>query len=443
MNFIFFSLGVMFLQLVHILMNYVLFKKKEFFYFFLAFVALTIFFIIRIYLFLNDDIDLGVKEKYVSAFSLVFLSFAMYYKFIRNYLDLAIFYPRFNKAISIAESILILVAFLILVVGLSSFHHFSLLIFKYVYFLTIPFKLTFIFYLGTRGKKLNSIIMFGTLSAMLIIRVSLINNIDIYGNHQPLEMWNFQVIMGSILLLFLFMNFALIYKSRLYQQENIKLEIQKHLELSQQRTAISADLHDDLGASLSSIHLNAILAQKILQEKSPEINVSLSKMVNDLKLVMENMGDIVWAINTSGYEQKSLSSQLKDFYFELMESQNLQCHYHIDEVLEGQITDINARKNLLLIAKEAINNILKHARSSAIDISLSKKNDYLLFEIQDNGIGMNNIEAMKSGNGLRNMRFRAEKLNGTCTFSSVLGAGTTISCLVPLTNISYNNPIGI
>ena len=144
MNFIFFSLGVMFLQLVHILMNYVLFKKKEFFYFFLAFVALTIFFIIRIYLFLNDDIDLGVKEKYVSAFSLVFLSFAMYYKFIRNYLDLAIFYPRFNKAISIAESILILVAFLILVMGLSSFHHFSLLIFKYVYFLTIPFKLTFI-----------------------------------------------------------------------------------------------------------------------------------------------------------------------------------------------------------------------------------------------------------------------------------------------------------
>jgi signal transduction histidine kinase len=443
MNFIFFSLGVMFLQLVHILMNYVLFKKKEFFYFFLAFVALTIFFILRIHLFLNDDIDLSIKEKYASTFSLVFLSFAMYYRFIRYYLDLAIFYPKFNKAFIIAESMLISVAFLILVLGLSSFHYFSILLFKYVYFLTIPFKLTFIFYLGTRGKKLNSIIMFGTLLTMLIIRVSLINNIDIYGNHQPLEMWNFQVIMGSVLVLFLFLNFALIYKSRLYQQENIKLEIQKHLELSQQRTAISADLHDEIGSSLSSIHLNAILAQKILQEKTPEFNVSLSKMVKDLKLVMENMGDIVWAINTSGYEQKSLSSQLKDFYFELMEGQNLHCRYHIDEVLEGQITDINARKNLLLIAKEAINNILKHARSSSIDISLSRKNDQLLFEIQDNGIGMKDIEATKSGNGLRNMRFRAEKLKGTCTFSSKLGAGTTISCLVPLTSISYNNPLAI
>lgn len=441
MNFIFFSLGVMFLQLAHILMNYILFRKKEFLYFFLAFVFLSLFFVTRIFLFLNHDADLSVEEKYTPSYGLVFLCFGMYYKFIRYYLDLAIFYPKFNRAFIIAESTVISVALLIFVMGFLPLQHLSLLLFKYIYFLTIPFNLTFMVYLGTRGKKLNSIVMLGTLLAMLIVRVSLIKYF--YVKDQQFEMWNYQVIIASIVLLFLFLNFALIYKSRLYQQENIKLEIQKHLELSQQRTAISADLHDDLGASLSSIHLNAILAQKILQEKTPEINVSLSKMVKDLKLVMENMGDIVWAINTSGYEQKSLSSQLKDFYVELMEGQNLHCRYHIDEVLEGQITDINARKNLLLIAKEAINNILKHARSSSIDISLSRKSDHLLFEIHDNGIGMNDMEAMKSGNGLRNMRFRAEKLKGTCTFSSALGSGTTISCLVPLTSISYHNPLTI
>ena len=441
MNFIFFSLGVMFLQLAHILMNYILFRKKEFLYFFLAFVCITSFFVIRIFLFLNHDADLFVEEKHTPSYGLVFLCFGMYYKFIRYYLDLAIFYPKFNKAFIIAESTVISAALMIFAMGFFPLQHFSLLLFKYIYFLTIPFNLTFMVYLGTRGKKLNSIVMLGTLLAMAIVRVSLIKYF--YVKDQQFEMWNYQVIIASIVLLFLFLNFALIYKSRLYQQENIKLEIQKHLELSQQRTAISADLHDDLGASLSSIHLNAILAQKIMQEKTPQFNASLSKMVKDLKLVMENMSDIVWAINTSTYEQKSLSSQLKDFYFELMEGQNLQCRYHIDEVLEEQITDINARKNLLLIAKESINNILKHARSSSIDISLSRKNDYLLFEIHDNGIGMNDMAAMKSGNGLRNMRFRAEKLKGTCTFSSALGSGTTISCLVPLTSISYNSPLTI
>lgn len=441
MNFIFFSLGVMFLQLAHILMNYILFRKKEFLYFFLAFVCITTFFVIRIFLFLNHDADLSVEEKYAPSYGLVFLCFGMYYKFIRYYLDLAIFYPKFNRAFIIAELTVISVAFLIFAMGLFPMQHFSVFLFKSIYLLTIPFNLSFMIYLGTRGKKLNSIVMLGTLLAMAIVRLSLIKYF--YVKDQQFEMWNYQVIIASIVLLFLFLNFALIYKSRLYQQENIKLEIQKHVELSQQRTAISADLHDDLGASLSSIHLNAILAQKILQEKTPQFNASLSKMVNDLKLVMENMGDIVWAINTSNYEQKSLSSQLKDFYFELMEGQNLHCRYHIDEVLERQITDINARKNLLLIAKEAINNILKHARSSSIDITLSRKNDNLLFEIQDNGIGMNDIEAMTSGNGLRNMRFRAEKLQGTCTFSSALGAGTTISCLVPLTSISYHNPLAI
>jgi signal transduction histidine kinase len=221
------------------------------------------------------------------------------------------------------------------------------------------------------------------------------------------------------------------------------MEIQNKMELRLQRTSISADLHDDLGASLCSIHLNATMVQKNLMDSSPQIKSSLSKMINDLKLVMENMGDIVWAINVNGNEQKSMSSQLKDFYFDLMESQDVQCNYHIDEKLESLITDINARKNLLLIAKEAINNILKHAQASEIDVSLSAQGSQLLFEIQDNGIGMANLEKINSGNGLRNMRFRAEKLKGTCTIKSALGLGTTLSCIIPITNISYRSPLAV
>jgi signal transduction histidine kinase len=121
----------------------------------------------------------------------------------------------------------------------------------------------------------------------------------------------------------------------------------------------------------------------------------------------------------------------------------VQCNYHIDEKLESLITDINARKNLLLIAKEAINNILKHAQASEIDVSLSAQGSQLLFEIQDNGIGMANLEKINSGNGLRNMRFRAEKLKGTCTIKSALGLGTTISCIIPITNISYRSPLAV
>jgi signal transduction histidine kinase len=441
MNFIFFALGIISLQFVYILMNFILFRKKEFLYFILALLCITIFFILRIVPELNPFLKISGEDKFSSSYALILLSFSMYYKFIRYYLDLHLFYPRFNRAFLLAEKISLVVGIVVFVLGIFSLQHISEFVFKGAYVLSIPFNLTFIIYLGTRRKKINRIIILGTLFAMLVVRISTFQFLS--SNSQVLSMWNYQIIIASTLLLLLFLNYALLYKSRLYQLEQMRMEIHNKMELSLQRTSISADLHDDLGASLSSIHLNATMVQKNLMDSSPQIKSSLSKMIIDLKLVMENMGDIVWAINVNGNEQKSMSSQLKDFYFDLMESQDVQCNYHIDEKLEALITDINARKNLLLIAKEAISNILKHAQASEIDVSLSAQGSQLFFEIQDNGIGMTNLEKINSGNGLRNMRFRAEKLKGTCTIKSALGLGTTISCIIPITNISYRSPLAV
>jgi two-component system NarL family sensor kinase len=92
-----------------------------------------------------------------------------------------------------------------------------------------------------------------------------------------------------------------------------------------------------------------------------------------------------------------------------------------------------------LIAKEAINNILKHAKSSNIDISLHAEESNIVLKIQDNGIGIRDAENNFSGNGLRNMKFRTEKMNGTLTIKSEKEKGTIISCIVPIANIHYTN----
>jgi signal transduction histidine kinase len=202
---------------------------------------------------------------------------------------------------------------------------------------------------------------------------------------------------------------------------------------------ISADLHDDMGASLSSIHLNAITAIKSLSDNIPQTEQILKRLVEDLKSVIENMGDIIWAINPDKQTFKPISAQLKDSYFDLMDDYNIQCNYNIDNKLEAQITNINARKNLILIAKEAINNILKHAKSSIIDISLYAEESNIVLKIQDNGIGIRDTENNLSGNGLRNMKFRTEKMNGTLTIKSEKEKGTIISCIVPIANIHYTN----
>jgi signal transduction histidine kinase len=377
------------------------------------------------------------EEQFSSRYGFVFISFAMYTMFLRKFLDLELLYPKVNKSLVVFERIVIPIGFLIFVLGIFSLQHFSIKIFAITYILSLPYFLFCIIYVGTRKRIINRIILFGTLIAILIARSTAISHF--FSSDQNLQLINFQFIIAAVLVLFLALNLGLLYKSKLIVDQNIQLEVQRQSELNQQREMISADLHDDLGASLSSIHLNASMVQKTLHYDIVNAESALKNVVRDLKLVIENMGDIIWAINPDKKAHKSISGQLKDFYFDLMDGYGIQCNYHIDQTLEAQITNIDARKNLLLIAKEAINNILKHAEATRIDVFFNEQNKMVLLEIQDNGIGMKETEKTFSGNGLQNMKNRTEKINGEFKIKSELGVGTTISCLVPLTNISYSH----
>jgi signal transduction histidine kinase len=388
---------------------------------------------------LNPLNNLKGEDVFSSLYGILIFGVGFYFNFLRIFLDLDKFYPKFNKIMSVFEKILFLVGLLILVLGLFSLQHYSIKIFSIFNFVVPPFFLVTFIYLGTRKRTINRIMMAGTLVMMFAGRSQALYYI--FAAEQKFSVINFQIILFSLLVLFLFLNFGLLYKSKLIYLQNIQLEVEKQTELNNQRSTISADLHDDLGASLSSIHLNTAMVQKLIHKDNPKAYALLSRIVKDLKMVIENMGDIIWVINPDEKAQKSISGQLKDFYFDLMDGYGIQCNYHIDQSLEAQITNINARKNLLLIAKEAINNILKHSKSTRIDVFLKEQDNSILLEIQDNGIGMIDTEKTFSGNGLQNMKNRTEKINGAFKIKSEVGVGTTISCLVPLTNISYSYSI--
>lgn len=435
MNFIYFSLGIIFLQFIYIVTYYALFRQREFLYFSFFSLSIIAFCILRIFPDLNPfNLHKG-EEQFSSLYGFIFISYAMYTIFLRKFLDLELLYPRVNKSFVVFERIAIPIGLLIFALGFFSLQHISIKIFAIAYILALPFFLFTIIYLGTRKRIINRIILVGTLLTILIARSTAISHY--FSSDQNLQLINFQFIIAALVVLFLALNLGLLYKSKLVQDQNIQLEVQRQSELNQQREIISADLHDDLGASLSSIHLNASMVQKTLHNDILKADGALTRIVQDLKLVIENMGDIIWAINPDKKAHKSISGQLKDFYFDLMDGYGIQCDYHIDLALESQITNINARKHLLLIAKEAINNILKHANANRIDVFLKEQDKMVLLEIQDNGIGMQDPEKTFSGNGLLNMKNRAEKIEGKFNIKSEVGVGTTISCLVPLTNISY------
>ncbi len=146
------------------------------------------------------------------------------------------------------------------------------------------------------------------------------------------------------------------------------------------------------------------------------------------------MSDIVWAINTGTDGQMSLEDKMKNYGYELLTPLGINCSYIIDHEAEQKLVNIEARKNILLIAKEAMNNIAKYSGASDASIGLTIRNGCLDLEIQDNGKGFT-TSAKKNGNGLRNMQQRTEGLDGHFHLESTEQRGTRIHCEIPITSI--------
>jgi signal transduction histidine kinase len=162
---------------------------------------------------------------------------------------------------------------------------------------------------------------------------------------------------------------------------------------------------------------------------------ALQHINTNTRQVMENMNDIVWAINTGQVGETTLEAKLKNYGYELLTPMNIQCDYRIDKEADRKIENMEARKNILLIAKEAMNNIAKYSAASSATIKLELDNKRLQLEITDDGKGFDTVKR-RNGNGLNNMKQRAEALGGTFSCQAEKNAGTKIICSIPLTNIS-------
>lgn len=201
------------------------------------------------------------------------------------------------------------------------------------------------------------------------------------------------------------------------------------------RTKISQDLHDEIGSAFSSIHVYSSVAEKSMGKDPQKANAALRQINENTRQVMENMSDIVWAINTGQLGETTLEVKLKNYGYDLLTPLNIQCHYGIDKEAEKKMVNIEARKNLLLIAKEAMNNIAKYSEASEVTVRLEITGKMLVLEIADNGKGIARNDN-RAGQGLNNMKQRAEALGGKLKLISGEGNGTSIRCEIPLTTIS-------
>ncbi|MEP6712218.1 MAG: sensor histidine kinase [Ferruginibacter sp.] len=221
------------------------------------------------------------------------------------------------------------------------------------------------------------------------------------------------------LLLFTLLGVALfINRNRLRQR-------MKELEL---RNQIAADLHDEIGSSLSSIHmLSQMAAQPGNEATHKDI---LGRMSTNAKETMDKMGDIVWMIKPGEKEAGSLKQRMERFAYEICSSKNIEVNMQLED-LEKTKLSMEQRKNIYLIFKEALNNAVKYSGTEKIEITSTLQNNQLTLQVKDFGKGFDS-SIVKKGNGLDNMQHRAKELNGELMTEAVINTGTTIQLIVPV-----------
>lgn len=198
------------------------------------------------------------------------------------------------------------------------------------------------------------------------------------------------------------------------------------------RNDISRDLHDDIGGTLSSIHiLTEVARQKALQSQGSQA-ASILEKVNTLALDMVGrMSDTIWAINPANDNPDKLMERLRNQFLPLCSAKGIQLELHSHGTQQAVTPDLNKRKQLYMIAKEILNNALKHAHCSQIVMDASYKSKQFILTVSDNGAGFHQ-EQVGTGNGLNNLRERINTLKGSLYIKSIPGEGTTITVSIPL-----------
>ncbi len=192
------------------------------------------------------------------------------------------------------------------------------------------------------------------------------------------------------------------------------------------RNRISKDLHDDLGSTLSSISINSALAQKIAPPSENGLNPVLQDIGESARSAMDNMSDIVWAINPANETVDNMIERLQKFAQKLLAAQNIKLTLDMNPMLRNTKLTLPQRKNMYLILKESINNMAKYSKASNCYILGRLENKKIHITIEDDGDGFQ-TDIVTSGNGIVNMKSRATELNGTLTVNSADLKGTVIN----------------
>jgi len=225
---------------------------------------------------------------------------------------------------------------------------------------------------------------------------------------------------------------ALLVTRARYRRQLELAERQRGIE--RERSRIAQDIHDDLGSSLTRIILLSQSARGDLD--SPEDAAhDLDRIYDTARNLTRSLDEIVWAVNPRHDTLDSLATYLGKFAQDFLGAANIRCRLDLPVTLPAWPLSAEARHNVFLAFKEALNNTVKHAQATQVRIALALEPTAFTLTVDDNGRGFTASaphEATSTEDGLANICKRLSDINGSCKIESEPGKGTRISFHVPV-----------
>jgi signal transduction histidine kinase len=236
----------------------------------------------------------------------------------------------------------------------------------------------------------------------------------------------FRLLSGAVLLLVMYFAIMSYINRRLERQ---RVEFMKQQAVEQERSRISAELHDDIGGGLTAIRL--LSEMSLEHSRNSDSSKYLERISSSSNDIIQKMNEIVWALNNNNDNLQSLIAYTRQYTVGYLDDLNIDYRFNTPD----QIPDIAVlgkhRRSVFLLVKEALNNIAKHANANSVDVDIST-DKVLHIKIHDNGVGFNE-SMIVPGNGLGNMRKRIQSLKGEMVILN--GMGTTIKFDIPIKNL--------
>lgn len=206
-----------------------------------------------------------------------------------------------------------------------------------------------------------------------------------------------------------------------------RYRLRQIMKVERVRSTISGDLHDEIGSTLSSINIYSELAKTEADNKE-----YLDLIQDNTRDVISKLDDLVWSINPKNDSVAQLVSRMRSFAEPVFKGVNIQCRFNANDELLKQELPLITKRNLYLIFKELVNNVVKHSRAKncVIDIQFTAGHVHLM--VADDGIGINNQKHAEGRSGMQSLVNRTRQLNAAIIFKDNPLGGTIVHLSVPV-----------